>query len=188
MSIIKSPYEISIWRDEIVSGRPREQKICVIGSDKMTSQSRATAPNFTRSANGEKKLSFQMYKQYIDITTGEKVHNPFVDLIANETKIKLYYEGKWHDFIVKDINENSSSHLCSYTLEDALVKELSRNGFGVTLDVALNNNLGDVETLASLALAETDWTVDSEVFVEKVEEALVYLQTTKEISVVPLLD
>jgi hypothetical protein len=78
--------------------------------------------------------------------------------------------------------------LCSYTLEDALVKELSRNGFGVTLDTALNNNLGDVETLANYALAETDWTVDSEVFVEKVEEALVYLQTKKEISVVPLLD
>lgn len=188
MSIIKSPYEISVWRDEITENGPREQKVCTIGSDKMTSQSRATAPNFVRRANGEKSLTFQMYKQYVDTMTGEKVQNPFVDLITNETKIKLYYEGIWYDFVVKDINENSSTHLCSYTLEDALVKELSRNGFGVILDAELNNNLGDAQTLAEFALAETDWKVKSEVLVEKVEEALIYVQLPAGTRAIHLLD
>jgi hypothetical protein len=80
----------------------------------MTSQSRAFSPNFVRNANGEKKLSFKMYKQYIDIVSGEEVHNPFVDNLINETKVKLYYEDKWYDFIIKDINENSATHLCTY--------------------------------------------------------------------------
>lgn len=188
MSIIKSPYEISIWRDVLKDGVPKEQKVCVIGSDKMTSQSRAFLPNFVRNANGEKKLSFKMYKQYIDTISGEEVHNPFVDNLINETKVKLYYEDKWYDFIVKDINENSATHLCTYQLEDALVRELSKNGFGITLDAKLNNNLGDAKKLANDVLAETDWTADSEVFIEKVDEALVYVKLPAGTAAVHLLD
>lgn len=188
MSIIKSPYEISIWRDVLKDGVPKEQKVCVIGSDKMTSQSRAFSPNFVRNANGEKKLSFKMYKQYIDTISGKEVHNPFVDNLINETKVKLYYEDKWYDFIVKDINENSATHLCTYQLEDALVRELSKNGFGITLDAKLNNNLGDAKKLANDVLAETDWTADSEVFVEKVDEALVYVKLPANTAAVHLLD
>lgn len=188
MSIIKSPYEISIWRDVLKDGVPKEQKVCVIGSDKMTSQSRAFSPNFVRNANGEKKLSFKMYKQYIDTISGEEVYNPFVDNLINETKVKLYYEDKWYDFIVKDISENSATHLCTYQLEDALVRELSKNGFGITLDAKLNNNLGDAKKLANDVLAETDWTADSEVFVEKVDEALVYVKLPAGTAAVHLLD
>ena len=127
MSIIQSPYEISLWRDTIIDGAPREQKVCVIGSDKMQSQSRAFSPNFVRSTNGQKKLTFKMYKQYIDTKTGKKVTNPFVENLVSETKVKLNYENKWYDFIIKNVSENSSTHLCTYTLEDALVKELSKN-------------------------------------------------------------
>jgi hypothetical protein len=50
-------------------------------------------------------------------------------------------------------------------LEDALVQELSKNGFGVTLDPALMNNIGTAEELGSFVLEETDWAVDSEAFV-----------------------
>jgi hypothetical protein len=66
--------------------------------------------------------------------TGEKVSNPFSDWLVSERKIKLYYENKWYDFIIKDIIENSSNYLYTYQLEDALVQELSKNGFGITLD------------------------------------------------------
>jgi hypothetical protein len=100
----------------------------------------------------------------------------------------LYYEDKWYDFIVKDINENSATHLCTYQLEDALVRELSKNGFGITLDAKLNNNLGDAKKLANDVLAETDWTADSEVFVEKVDEALVYVKLPAGTVAVQLLD
>jgi hypothetical protein len=66
--------------------------------------------------------------------TGEKVSNPFSDWLVSERKIKLCYENKWYDFIIKDIIENSSNYLYTYQLEDALVQELSKNGFGITLD------------------------------------------------------
>jgi hypothetical protein len=62
-----------------------------------------------------------MYKHYVDNMTGEKVENPFCDWLVSERKVKLEYDGKWYDFIIKDINENSSNYLYTYSLEDALV-------------------------------------------------------------------
>jgi hypothetical protein len=41
------------------------------------------------------------------------------------------------------------------------------------------SNIGTVEELARSVLAETDWDVESEAFVQKVEEALVYIQIPK---------
>jgi hypothetical protein len=52
--------------------------------------------------------------------------------------------------------------LYSYELEDAIVNELSKNGFGVTLNAELMNNMGTNRELASTVLAETDWTVSPE--------------------------
>jgi hypothetical protein len=52
----------------------------------------------------------------------------------------------------------------------------------VTLDEQLRNNMGNVEHLAIETLKETDWTVESEVFVERVDEALVYVQLPRSLS------
>jgi hypothetical protein len=116
-----------------------------------------------------------MYKRYVDIVTGEEVVNPFSDWLINERKIKLKYDNKWYDFVIKDITENSSNYLYSYKLEDALVQELSKNGFGITLDPELMNNIGNAQSLGEYVLSETDWEVDSETFVQTVDEALVYI-------------
>jgi hypothetical protein len=43
------------------------------------------------------------------------------------------------------------------------------------------NNLGTAAELAGFALADTDWNVESEVFVEKVVDNLVYIRTNKDI-------
>ena len=174
MSILNSHYEISVWKDVPTNTGFEEQKICVIGSDEMTTQSRVIEPNFVRNVNGQKKLSFKMYKQYIDNITGLKVNNPFSDFLKNEVRVKLYYENKWYDFFVKNIVENSSTYLYTYQLEDALVQELSKNGYGVTFNAELMNNIGTAKQLAEAALEDTDWDVDSEVLVEKVEELLIY--------------
>ena len=174
MSILKKPYTISVWDDVWDGEKFVEKRLGIIGSDKMTAQCRAIEPNLVRNVNGSKKFSFKMYKHYVDIMTGEKVENPFIGWLISERKVKLEYKGKWYDFIIKDINENSSNYLYTYQLEDALVQELSKNGFGVTLDAVLMNNLGTAEKLATEVLTETDWHVSSEKFVQKVEEALVY--------------
>ena len=188
MSILTKPYEISVWEDNWSPelSKFEEKRVGIIGSQDMLYQGRALEPTLTRNVNGVKKMSFKMYKYFIDNETGEKVCNPFVDWLASERKVKLKYEtytdeegevkDKWYDFIVKNIVENSSNYLYTYQLEDALVQELSKNGFGVTLDAELMNNMGDVEYLATETLKETDWTVESEIFVERVDEALVYVQ------------
>ena len=188
MSNLTSTYEISTWVDVWDGSKFVEQKECVIGSDTMLYQGRVIEPNFVRNVNGQKKLSFKMYKKFVDNITGEKVDNPFSNMLVNETKVKLHYEGKWYDFYVKNIVENSSTYLYTYQLEDVWVQELSKNGYGVTLDEEKRNNLGTVKTLAETVMEGTDWKVVSEAFVEKVEESLVYLRVNKDISATRLLD
>jgi hypothetical protein len=190
MSILRNPYEITIWEDiwDPTNSKFVEVKICTIGSDKMESQSRALEPILTRNVNGTKKLTFKMYKQYVDNITGEKVTNPFTKYLVSERKVKLNYRNKWYDFIIKHVDENSSTHLCTYQLDDAIVQELSKNGYGVTLDEQLNNNIGTAKELATRVLEDTNWTVDSEIFVQKVEETLVYLTNSTAISVQKITD
>jgi hypothetical protein len=116
-----------------------------------------------------------MYKKYIDNVSGLEVTNPFCDFLVTERKVKLYYKNKWYDFIIKNVTETSTDYLYSYQLEDALVQELSKNGFGVTLDAELMNNIGDSLELGESVLSETDWEVESEVFVQTIDDSLVYL-------------
>ena len=175
MSNLNRPYEISVWDNILVDGAFVERRLGVIGSNEMMSQSRAINPQLGRNVNGVKTFQFGMYRYYTDNITGEKVENPFVGWLVSERKVKLKYAEKWYDFIVKDIAENSSTYLYTYKLEDAAVIELSKNGFGVILDEQLNNNLGNPKTLAERTLENTDWKVDSEVFIQKVEDALVWL-------------
>jgi hypothetical protein len=173
---LTKPYEISLWKDD-TSGA--EIKICTIGTHTMEGQNRAFEPIFSRNVNGVKKLSFKIYKKYVDTQTGEEVDNPYMPYLISERKVKLQLweeesdepgvrkNVEWHDFIIKNVSENSATHLCTYQLEDALVQELSKNGFGVTLDAKLMNNIGTANKLASDVLRETDWGVsdNSEVFV-----------------------
>jgi hypothetical protein len=167
MGILKKPYEITVWEDIWDSGKGKfiEQRIGIIGADSMQYQGRAIEPNLTRNANGTKKFTFKMYKHFIDNVTGETIDNPFSDWLVSERKVKLYYNSKWYDFIVKNISETTDKYLYSYQLEDALVQELSKNGFGVVLDDSNNNNSGNVQYLAEKVLEDTDWDVEAETFV-----------------------
>ena len=116
-----------------------------------------------------------MYHQYIDTITGEKTKNVFSDLLTNERKVKLQYDGQWYDFLVKSVNKVSTNYLYSYELVDAFVNELSKNGFNVVLDTSIENNLGTPKELAEKVLVDTDWKVKSDNFIETQEEALVHI-------------
>jgi hypothetical protein len=187
MSILKRNYEISIWEDEWDNGKFVEKKIFTIGSSEMETQSRAIKPILSRNVNGVKTLSFKLYKKYIDNVTGEKVDNIYAPYLINERKVKLKYKDKWYDFIIKNIIENTKDYLYTYELEDANVQELSKNGFNVTLDP--KRNTGTINELAATVLDEVDWELgDSEVFVEKVEEALIYIKIPAGFKAAHLLD
>ena len=94
MSTLISNYEISIWDDVLVNGQFIEQKIMTIGADDMIYQGKVIEPNFSKKANGEKKLTFKMYSKFIDNISGQEVTNPFCEQLINERKVKLFYENK----------------------------------------------------------------------------------------------
>lgn len=182
MSNIKGVYELSIWRDVYKNDEFVEEKVVVIGSDKMQDasvQHRAYDISQKRNVNGSRSLTFKLPYLYFDTSSGEKVANPFVGLLANETKIKLKHNGKWYDYLIKNIVEDSKSHTCTYSAEDLFVNELSKNGFGVVLDRKQENNIGTNKELAEKVLAETDWTVaDCDVNVQTQVETLYLLSVS----------
>ena len=179
MSIIKNPYEISVWKDVLMYvGTPRdgktsptsnindltaveyqyytEERLAIIGSDTMTSPMRAVNPILKKNINGVETLTFDMYYQYEDVETGEIVHNPLIDFVIDERKIKLKYEDKWYDFIVKKDDEKGREYKYSYTCNGLAANELGKTGFSIELDTELENNIGTVQQLAEEVLKGSD--------------------------------
>ena len=175
MGITKKPYEISLWEDiltivyedgtetegvienghgPVIAQYYKERKICISGSDTMDTPIRATQPKLVTKVNGENILTFNMYSHYYDTISSEFYSNPFIGLLINERKIKLRHgalgavDTKWYDLVIKNIQENSESKTYSYTAKDLFINELSKSGFNLQFDQELENNMGNIETLA----------------------------------------
>lgn len=168
-------YEISVWEDYFVpaSGSTEshyeERKLCVIGSNTITDGSRALEPNLVLNVNGTHTFTFKLYLSYIDTITGERIDNPFVKLLVNERKVKVYWDNgqedvndKWYDLVVKDISEDSDSNTVTYTCEDLFINELGKSGFELNFSDEANNNQGTIYELATAVLDGTDWKLDEE--------------------------
>ena len=186
MAILKSPYEISLWEDVLVfvveagdssiteyerslpedaQGQVKaqyykEKKICVIGSNSSESPIRAVNPKFNCKTNGEKTLTFDIYSRYYDEEQDCFFSNPYIGLLTNERKVKLKYKDKWHDLIIKNVQENSETKVYSYTAKDIFVNELSKSGFSLEFNSELENNIGNLHTLANRVMDGTDWQID----------------------------
>ena len=181
--ILKKPYELSIWEDQFHIENPngeildnydrqyyKETKILEIGSSTMSAPNRAINVVLTENVNGSKTLTFSMYYKYIDNESGELVENPWINLLTNERKLKLWYGDdpnnkkpeEWYDFLIKNVNENSEEHLYTYTANDYFINELSKIGYDVVLNTELENSTGTITDLAETILKNTDWEVDFE--------------------------
>jgi hypothetical protein len=130
----------------------------------MTTPMRAINPTLTRNINGVETLKFEMYYQYIDPNTGEREHNPLIDYLVNERKIKLYYEDDdpnhpdhWYDFIIKKDEEKARDNKYSFTCNSLAASELGKTGFKIELNTELENNTGTVQELAEKILENSDW-------------------------------
>ena len=162
-------YEISLWEDFQVSINIDneiktyfdERKLCVIGADDMTSEARAINPKFVENINGTHTFSFKMYYEYVDSITGEKYANPFLNLLINERKLKVFWRNEWYDFIIKNIQTNTNDKSISYNCVDLYINELSKTGYDLAFDTDLQNNIGTPEELANIALEGTTWSYDS---------------------------
>lgn len=184
MSLQKKPYEISIWEDVIVyvgkdsNGEDiesqnisdlttisyqyyTERQLAVIGSSTMTSPARTINNVLKQNINGVETLTFDMYYQYEDIDEGQLVHNPLIDYVVDERKVKLHYEDKWYDFIVKKDDEKGREYKYSYTCKGLAANELGKTGFRVELDKELENNMGTVQQLGAAILEDSDWQLAS---------------------------
>lgn len=154
-------YTLPIWDSNITYYdrfiKFKESKLGVIGSDTMTSESRAIEPCLTSNINGTNTLTFKMFYTYIDTQTGERVDNSWIPLLANERRIKLKWKDRWYDFVIKNRVEDSGGKSVTFTCEDLFVNELSKTGFNLEFDTELENNQGTVFELAERTLEDTDW-------------------------------
>ena len=155
------PYEISVWEDKLTQNGFIENKLAVIGSNTMTGLNKIYNPVFNKKANGEKTLTFSLKYKYFDPYEEKDITNPFVNLLTNESKVKLHYDNKWYEFIVKDHVESSEEYTWEYTCTDAFVLELSKRGYNITFDSELNNNQGTARELVKETLKDTDWKIGS---------------------------
>ena len=175
-NVLKKPYEISIWQDYTPTDNKQyyqEKKLMIIGSNQMTSHMRANNPRLVENVNGTHTLTFTLYSRYWDEEVGDFVDNPFLPYMVNERKVKLKYDDKWYDFIIKDIEENSEERSFDYTLTDSFVNELSKNGFSIELDTELENNQGTIKELSKTVLDGTDWKIGHvDTLIQKNTEAL----------------
>ena len=177
---IKKPYEISLWADLLQTSPEgktyyEESKIAIIGSNNMTSPNRAFEPILTENINGELELSFSMKYRYWDEVTNEEIENPFISYLINERKIKLYYQDKWYDFVIKECEEGSEEYTFQYTARGLFALELGKVGYNLTFDSELNNNQGTITELAQKILESTDWQVDvanSDILKQRIREPL----------------
>ena len=214
MELFKKPYEISLWEDvltfvvkndnyiteyeeslegavgQVIAQYYKERMICIIGSDTMDTPIRATQAKLVSKVNGENILTFNMYSHYYEEKDSEYYINPFIGLLVNERKVKVRYgelgaEGtKWYDLVIKNIQENSETKTYSYTAKDQFVNELSKSGFNLEFDQKLENNMGNIETLAERVLEESDWQLrpSGEVLKQTIAEPLYKIQLSRDVT------
>ena len=175
-------YENDKMLPNVVFQYYKERKLCIIGSNTMDSPARAVQPKLVSNVNGSNTLTFTIYTKYWDDFYGEYQDNPYKKLLTNERKIKLFYDEKWYDFIIKEVKEDSDKKSFSYTCKDLFINELSKSGFNIQLDAELENNMGNVEYLAEKILEESDWQLKtSETLKQTKEEPLYWIKIGTEI-------
>ena len=155
-------YEISLWEDFQSTNGIDERKIGTIGTDKMTTWTRAQEPKMVENINGTHTFSFKMFYTYIDEITGETVLNPFRPYLINERKVKVFWQDEWYDLIIKSIDEDSSGNSAVYTCKDLFITELSKNGYNIELTSDLQNNSGTASDLTEQVLKGSGWRFNSE--------------------------
>lgn len=176
-------YELSIWKDVIIpkAGAVAEHfdevKVATIGSNTLDTAIKAHNVTLKENINGEKTLTFNLLRKYQDEENGLLLDNPFLNLLSNESRLKLRVgeaypfsddlhelteediEEKWIDFVIKSKDEDSDSYLSTFVAKEIFINELGKNGYSVTLDTELENNYGTINELGEKILEDSGWVV-----------------------------
>ena len=106
MGMIKYPYELSVWKEQLSSTTKKtESKGVIIGAHDMGYLGKATNITLTRKLNGTNTLTFSMPDRYFDSLKGEFVRNELIDVLSPESKIKFHYKDRWYEFFIKKVDE-----------------------------------------------------------------------------------
>lgn len=183
-------YELSVWSGlDLLNRSRKETKVAVIGSSENQSPLYAYDIHYVPNINGQKKLTFSMRFLYEDeelVRRGEDglIDNPFCALLANEARVKLYFQGEWNEFIIRSQEKDRKDYEVQYTCEDAYALELSKTGYSIELSSEIFNNTGTVRQLAEYVLDGTDWrySPDSDIPVQYVTEPLYRLTLNKDVT------
>lgn len=189
-----------------------EKKLAVIGADGVQNKIFAYDISLNENINGEKTLTFSLPSKYRD-DGGVLLDNPLLQYLVSERKVKLRdgelppiekyktadnsytdqaakwakdynYDDVWHDFIIKDISEDSEKYVNTYTCKELHVNELGKNGYSVLMDDELGNNYGTLQELGDYAMEGSGWRVEVKgTLYERVNEPLFYATTSKAIAV-----
>lgn len=160
MAIQKRPYELSVWVEKLNGSNSKiEEKGVIIGAHDMSYPGKATNIVLKREIKGTNTLTFQLPDRYFDSLKGDFVRNEFADLVAPEAKLKLFYKDRWFEFFVKKVDDKKQfkSYMKSFTCTDAFIDELSRNGYGITYDTELNNNVEEIGVFTEETLEDSIW-------------------------------
>lgn len=159
-----------------------EKKVAIISSNNISSSMQAFNLKLTTNINGTNLFEFQMYhmvpqnQNFNDLTVylkkpqarekkdsnNKNQKNPLRNLLFAERKIKLLWQDKWYDFVIKEIEEDKVARISSFKCIDSYVNELSRTGYNITFDTELKNNFGTASELIKQTIKGTDWTYDKD--------------------------
>jgi len=197
----KLPYELSVWKDDIINNV--EVKIAIIGSDNMESPFRAFNVVLKDTLQGEKTLTFSMFYRWFNSETNENEDNPFIPILIPERKIKIRVgtaydstnnndpdtEKKWIDFVIKEIEQSQEKNYYNVTCKEIYINELGRNGWSIILDDDLENNYGTLNELATYVLEDTDWQVDIDNYIatEYITVPLFFTNLTTSVSLTNII-
>lgn len=180
MGVQRYEYELSVWKESLARDglRKNEKKMAIIGANDMGYLGKASNIKFRKKMNGTHELEFEMPDKYFDSKTGEFIHNDFVDALFNECKIKFFYKKEWYEFSIKKVSDvkNFKSYMRTYLCSDSFIDELSRNGYGITFDEELYNNVEEIGIFSEEILEDSVWEYDPSInwgdFTEYTEEKL----------------
>lgn len=200
MNLELKPYSISVWKDVLKTGTIvvneeevqkeyyDEEMVGLIGANDMESPFKIFEPVLTLKTDGSTDLNFNIFGKVYSNEENKLINNPFFSLLKNETKIKLFYNDNWYDFIIKTINRSTTNYQYSIIAKNAYINELSKTGFGVTLQTDLGNNSGTIIELSEKMVEGTDWSIDNSVnLVEKQESPLFTIPLVNNITAINML-
>lgn len=161
-TIRKVPYKIEVWEDQFNEDNNRweEIRLVTLGADTMEDQGRAFNIKFKQTVYGELTLTFSLYGTYIDNQTGQRVENYLMPYCFNEAKVKLWYDGEWYDFIIKDIQETHNQQFTkTYTCQYLPIYELSKIGYTqvFSLDNRDGSGIQSAPEFMESILEDTEW-------------------------------